>query len=228
MMKFRNTFTKLLAIALISAVSAASLTACGEKTALPNANTPPDTVQESSQSTASEEEAPAAEQTEEFVPEDPDAPVIIKDPAFAAALHGWIEFEVIDGVEQTTAGQCAKLKRFMPNINDVEQPLTNISDIKNFPNLEAFDAKSHDITSLAGIENCKRLTYLELSRNEIVDLTPLAGCDSLTDLILSGNSKITDVSPLKDLKNLKIAVFSSSLITDWSPIEHIENLNKDA
>jgi hypothetical protein len=66
---------------------------------------------------------------------------------------------------------------------------------------------------------------LALCNNQISDLSPLKELKNLTLIELSKN-QITDLSPLKELKNLTQIDLSQNQITDLSPLKELKNLTQ--
>ena len=58
-----------------------------------------------------------------------------------------------------------------------------------------------------------------------LDLTLLAGCIHLTELNLSG-SRISDIGPLAELRNLKALYLSHNRIVDTTPLKGLTQLEK--
>ena len=78
------------------------------------------------------------------------------------------------------------------------------------------------ISEWAVLEN---LTALDLRANHVSDLSPLKDLKNLTTLDLSYNSHVSDLSPLKDLKNLTTLDLSyDPQVIDLSPLKDLKNL----
>jgi Leucine-rich repeat (LRR) protein len=69
------------------------------------------------------------------------------------------------------------------------------------------------------------LTHLDLSRNRISDISALKELKNLTEIDLSGN-QISDISAFKKLKNLTEIDLSSNEISDISALKELKNLTK--
>ena len=102
-------------------------------------------------------------------------------------------------------------------------PITDISGLENFTNLESLDLSFHQIRDVSPLAGLKKLTTLSLGGNPVSDLTPLAGLTNLEVLNLSGCTA-PDYSPLGNLINLKVLLLSDSAITDVSPLAALTNL----
>ena len=121
--------------------------------------------------------------------------------------------------------------------------LSNLSALKQFPNLETLYLDScriedvsalgeltslkelsligNSITDISALGGLTQLTYLNLSGNSIEDITPLAGLTELTYLDLSRND-ITDVSALASLTKLETLNLSRNSIEDYSAVEALD------
>ncbi|MCJ8283365.1 MAG: leucine-rich repeat domain-containing protein [Rivularia sp. ALOHA_DT_140] len=82
----------------------------------------------------------------------------------------------------------------------------------------------------AGTQNCDRAErkinkwrILDLSSNKISDLSPLGRLTNLRELYLSYN-QISDLSPLSQLTNLNFLFLESNQISDLSPLSQLTNL----
>ncbi len=73
------------------------------------------------------------------------------------------------------------------------------------------------------LKYCKDLVALDLGHHRLTDLTPLAGLTNLKCLILADN-KYTDISPLSNLTNLMYLELFCSRVSDLTPLMYCENL----
>jgi len=98
------------------------------------------------------------------------------------------------------------------------------------------DASRINITDLEGIQHLENLTILNLDNDyyengnayrlnaySINDLTPLKDLKNLKELYLNNNA-IEDIEPLKNLKNLKVLHLGNNRIADISPLKDLTNL----
>lgn len=91
---------------------------------------------------------------------------------------------------------CTDVKYMDLGHNDT---LTDISFIRNMPELEICIISGVMMTDLEPFSGCKKLEWLELaSCYDVTDLTPLASCESLRFLNIS-YTKVTSLEPLDDL-----------------------------
>lgn len=80
--------------------------------------------------------------------------------------------------------------------------ITDISFVRNMPNLEFFIIGDSRVTDLSPLVDVPKLKYLEAFFSGVTDISPLARCYALEDVNLCHN-QITDFSPLFELKHLR-------------------------
>ena len=90
--------------------------------------------------------------------------------------------------------------------------------------LATLSANSRGIQNLTGLEYAPGLTTLSLGENKISDLTPLKDLRNLRELILWKNDTIADLTPLKDLRNLRRLALDINQITDLTPLQNLRSL----
>ena len=81
------------------------------------------------------------------------------------------------------------------------------------------------VSSLGGIEKLVRLEELRVSLNRITDLTPLAGLRNLRILSL-GTNQIVDITPLAGLVRLQFLTLDFNRIVDLSALSGLINLRE--
>ena len=103
-------------------------------------------------------------------------------------------------------------------------PIT-AEEMERLKELDVPDRGIHDLTGLQFATNLSRLNLGDSGRwgNRISDLSPLAGLVNLRNLSIWDNP-VSDLSPLKGLKNLTRLVFSRTQVSDLSPIAGLINL----
>lgn len=69
----------------------------------------------------------------------------------------------------------------------IHGPITDLSDLKNMPNLRNICIGGNHIRDLSPLKNLEHLQCLELRDNDIRDLSPLAGRKTLESVLLLGN-----------------------------------------
>lgn len=104
-----------------------------------------------------------------------------------------------------------------------EELITDISDLRYFPNLFSLDAVNNDIADIGPLADMQGLKYLDLGGNAITDVSPLSRCTEMQSLGLWGN-KIADISPLAALQNLTWLYLNDNEIADFSPIAGMTRL----
>lgn len=75
--------------------------------------------------------------------------------------------------------------------------------------------------SFDGIEALKKLDYLSILHGETVDLISIAKLPMLRSLKIN-NNYFSDISPLKNMTNLKYLILEDTPITDFTPLDHLD------
>lgn len=102
-------------------------------------------------------------------------------------------------------------------------PITDISGLERFTNLEGLDLSGQAITDIAPLAGLAKLTSLSLGGNPVADIAPLATLTNLKWLKLTGCAA-QDYTPLASLVNLNLLMLNQSTITDASPLAELSNL----
>ncbi len=97
--------------------------------------------------------------------------------------------------------------------------ISDLSPLRNMPNLKEIILRGNKITNLSPIENMTQITYLDLSQNQISDITNLQNFNALKKLWL-GENQITDISPIEGLTGL------TYLNLEWNKLGSIETISK--
>ena len=114
-------------------------------------------------------------------------------------------------------------------------PLAELSQTTNIilvipdPNLRAVIAEvldKEDANAPITLQEMATLTILRASNRDIKDLTGLEFAINLEELHANDNYKITDLSPLSDLINLRILSIYNNPIESLSPIAGLVNLER--
>ena len=110
-----------------------------------------------------------------------------------------------------------------PKVPVVDPPKVPFAD--KWTEWEANATPYGGLEALAKIKEAKESgsTELDLSKSKITDITPLAGLTDLKRLDLS-DSPITDITPLAELTNLELLVLSEIPITDITPLAGLTKL----
>ncbi|WP_039866482.1 cell wall-binding repeat-containing protein [Peptostreptococcus anaerobius] len=117
-----------------------------------------------------------------------------------------------------------KLKKLVLKNNKIE----NLSAIGSLTELEELDLYGNKgIKSINGFENLKKLKKLLLNRTgEITDISPLKECKDLEELSIQYN-KVSSIEALKDHEKLTLLDISGNKqITDLSPLEKSTKLTR--
>lgn len=91
-------------------------------------------------------------------------------------------------------------------------------------NLKVLYADDSDIRDLTGIEYAANITELRIGKNRISDLSPLKDMKNLSTLDVHSNWKKYDLSPIKNLTNLTWLSLRLNRISDLSPLKDLKNL----
>lgn len=144
------------------------------------------------------------------------------------------KFAVTRGIKSIKGLEYAKnLEKLKLNENEI----SDISPLKDLTKLKYLEIQRNRIVDIKPLENLKNLEFLKLYNNLIEELKPLAGLTNLKGLDLHYNvtvegdeshkkiSKgITDISPLKDLKNLDFLDISANRIEDVSILKDFDKI----
>jgi len=103
--------------------------------------------------------------------------------------------------------------------------ITTLSDLKWFENLVNLYLSNCKIKSLDGIESLTKLQMLDISNNNLSNINAVRNLKKLVYLFCSRNSKLTDLSPIKNLVNLETLDISNTGIANLSPLKNLKNLN---
>ena len=93
-------------------------------------------------------------------------------------------------------------------------------------NITTLSFSSEDLSNLTGLSSFYNLTNLAINYTDITDITELSKLTKLEVLNLKNNTKITDVSCLQTLTNLKEIYIENTSISDISAIKKLPNINK--
>ncbi len=107
--------------------------------------------------------------------------------------------------------------------------IRDISPLKSLKKLEDLDLWDNYITDLTPLLGLTKLTSLELNDNYFCDLTPLKGLINLTHLYLvnsrSGN-KISDITPLSNLKNIISIALACNNVSNVEPLSKLPKIQE--
>ena len=104
-------------------------------------------------------------------------------------------------------------------------PISTLTDLKWFTNLESISLTSCEITSLEGIEHLINLKELYVLHNNISNLAPVSNLINLKRLECRDN-KISNLDPVSNLINLKELFCDQNNIRDFSALSGLINLEK--
>ena len=128
---------------------------------------------------------------------------------------------------------CTKVKLLDLGHNQI---LTDISFVRNMPDLEVAIFAINNISDASPLAECTKLEYLEINSTNITDLTPLANLTGLHHLnigrcVNNGENdgsdekrpRVTDISPLFGLTELE-RLYIGSLTAPGIPKEQLETM----
>lgn len=106
-----------------------------------------------------------------------------------------------------------------------EEKISNLSGIEHMTSLRQIHMIANEITDISPLVNLKQLSYIWLTGNPLKDISPLAKMKRINHLNLAGN-EIEDISPLKniELSYLYNLDLSSNRITDISILAEMNEL----
>lgn len=84
-----------------------------------------------------------------------------------------------------------------------EQGVSDITFVREMPNLHTLIASNNVITTLEGVETLTKLTYVDVTQNYLMNLTPLAGCTALKTLYAENNN-LLDLQALAGHASLEV------------------------
>jgi Leucine-rich repeat (LRR) protein len=97
-----------------------------------------------------------------------------------------------------------------------------LEDSKQLGGLKSILINEIELSGLDFLEAHKEIDYLQLFRCGVTDISSLREFKNLTALVLSGN-RITDISPVSELDKLKYLSIESNPIEDMTPLDLIED-----
>lgn len=100
--------------------------------------------------------------------------------------------------------------------------ISNIDDLAAFTSIGCLDLAGNNIEDISTL-NLERSTYLDLSYNKISDISPLQNIRMLDYLFLS-NNQISDISTLQDLTDLNMLSLSNNQISNINPLQDLTDL----
>ena len=114
----------------------------------------------------------------------------------------------------------AKLKTLDLGFNAV----TDVTPLAGLRSLNVLSLAFTSVSDIDSLSSLRRINRLSLWRTPVDDLTPLANMPNLTDLTLVDCEAVSDLSPLRGLKNLRSISVENTAVTDISPLEDSDGL----
>lgn len=128
----------------------------------------------------------------------------------------------IDDIKDITP--LSKLKN-LKNLEMIAVDIKDLSVLSTLRNVENLNLSLNEITDLTPLESLNKLSYLNVSGNLIEDISPLAKCKNIKTLHIDDNM-IKSLSPLTHLKNLSVLdfIYQRPYIDDLTPLSEIKGL----
>jgi len=154
------------------------------------------------------------------------SPIAFKDVNFENAIRKSIN-KPTGNITETDVQKITKL-----SIHELKS-IKDISGIEYFTNLREFNLTDSSVSDISSLSRLTKLRKLSLPNNEIVDITPIKGLTNLIFLDLKNSSleyigqhknRISNISALSGLKNLKTLCISSDYIYNYNPLESLSGL----
>lgn len=96
--------------------------------------------------------------------------------------------------------------------------ITSLKGIEKLTNLEKLELTSTGIEDISYLKNLKKLKILGLFGNNIPNLDIIGSLTNLESLNVRYNSRLSNISPLEGLTNLKALYITGTNIKDISPL----------
>ena len=90
--------------------------------------------------------------------------------------------------------------------------------------LNRLDPYRFGVKSLKGLEHAENLTWFSFAENDVTDLSPLRDLTNLQTLYGWSNKNLSDISPITNLRKLRILNLAACDISDISAIENLNRL----
>jgi len=102
--------------------------------------------------------------------------------------------------------------------------LTDISAVKNFPELDSFSASDTPIEKIDALAECKKLRNLQLSGTKIKDIKALSGLTQLASVDLA-KTEVKDIAPLAKAAELWSLNISGTKVKSLAPLKDLTKLS---
>ncbi|CAL5984205.1 leucine-rich_repeat domain-containing protein [Hexamita inflata] len=145
--------------------------------------------------------------------------------SFTLALPNLVKIDICENPLKDQSGL-----KHSPKLQHLE--LTRIHTINldstiQLPNLTKLFLSWNQILNINFISNFINLQYLDLDYvGDLKSLEPLKYCVQLKELWMNNIISITDIKPLRFLKQLKILILNSTLISDIWPLQFLKKLKE--
>lgn len=109
--------------------------------------------------------------------------------------------------------------------HEVYGSITDLSDLKNMPNLRIICIGGNHIQDLSPLKNLEHLQRLDLRNNDIQDISPLAGTKTLESVCVRDNP-LTGIEAVRTWPMLKELDLGGTGSYDASPIKDLISLSR--
>lgn len=148
--------------------------------------------------------------------------VTFQDPAFENTVRATID--KLSG--PITNLDCEQLTSLSFSESDLyDWKIHSLEDLHLFPSLESIFLSGIDgLTDFSPLAYCPKLTKLTIDNANLADISFVQYVPGLQSVGIWGNPPISDISPLKDLQNLKTVSFREVGLQDIQPLTKISSL----
>ena len=146
----------------------------------------------------------------------PEDPLVIDDPNLEYAMR------VSLGIQDrpiTLRDAFVAWKLDLYDRPDDPGPITDISPLKDFVNLNTLNLVGQQVSDLTPLQSLTKLEWLNINNNQVSDLSPLTNLTALKAFYAEANP-INGLSPLANLTSLR-ALYLDRQGNDQSPLEGI-------
>ena len=107
-----------------------------------------------------------------------------------------------------------------------DSPVSDLSPLAGLTSLRRVETYASKEPNLSPLKELTGLVNLTVAASGVSDISPLSGLINLENLTLEANRRISDISSLASMKNLKWLDLSSNKISDVSPLAALNNLEE--
>ncbi|CAL6005066.1 leucine-rich_repeat domain-containing protein [Hexamita inflata] len=142
--------------------------------------------------------------------------------SYTLALPNLVDLSLSYNKLQDTSGL-----QHSPKLQGLNLSETQITDLRSIPpqlfGLKQLYLSSNSITEISYLSNFIDLQILDLNKNKQLQNIGLKFCTLLTELTISVTN-VSDIWPLRFLKNLKSLQMAQTQVVDLHPLQHLNKL----